>query len=176
MSILEYFRRDPTHDWPERVPVPLVYDLARRELNGIPTGAPADRLRQLGRPGNRRPSWIGIFGYPRLGIQVHLHVGGVQSVTCVFRAKVGDTEVDEHPEFRPCEIELLLGSGERVRITPRTTRDEIERRLGPLTRDRSEPAFAVLSIVVDGVPLTFEIGSDDRLRILDIEPDDPVQP
>ncbi|MET0397003.1 MAG: hypothetical protein ABW277_09295 [Longimicrobiaceae bacterium] len=176
MSILEYFRRDPTHGWQERVPVPLVYDLARRELNGIPLGAPVERLRQLGRPGNRRPTWIGIFGFPRLGIQVHLHMDRVASVSCVFRAKLGDTEVDEHPDFRPCEIELLLGSGERVRISPRTRRDEIERRFGPLTPDRSEPAFAVLGVVVDGVPLTFELDSDDRLRILDIEPEDPVQP
>jgi hypothetical protein len=35
----------------------------------------------------------------------------------VFQAKLGDTEIDEHPDFRPCEIKLLLGSGERVRIS-----------------------------------------------------------
>ncbi len=176
MSILEYFRRDPTHAWPEVRPVPLVYDLARRELNGIPLGAPTDRLRQLGRPGNRRPSWIGIFGFPRLGIQVHLGVGRVRSVSCVFQAKLADTEVADHPDFWPCKIELRSGGGERVPITADTGREEIERRLGPLTRDRSEPAFSVLGVEVDGVWLSFELGSDDRLRILDIEPDDPVQP
>lgn len=175
MSILEYFRRDPTHDWPERVPVPLVYDLARRELNGIPAGAPADRLRAFGRPGNRRPSRIGIFGYPRLGMQVHLGAGGVMSVSCVFQAKVGDTKIDGHPDFRPCEIELLLGSGERIRITPRATRDDVERRFGRLTVDPSDPAVPVQHVTVDGVPLTFEFDSGGRLRILDIEPDDPVQ-
>lgn len=172
MSILEYFRRDPTHDWQERVPVPLVYDLARRELNGIPAGAPADRLQAFGRPGNRRPSRIGIFGYPRLGIQVHLGAGRVMSVSCVFRAKVGDTKIDDHPDFRPCKIELRTAGGERIPITADTGQEEIERRFGPLTLDRSEPAVAVLSVVVDGVPLTFELDSSDRLRILDIEPDD----
>ncbi|HEU0077642.1 MAG TPA: hypothetical protein VFQ76_08345 [Longimicrobiaceae bacterium] len=171
MSILSYFR-DPTRDWPAGGPVPVVYDLARRELNGIPVGAPADRLRPLGRPGNRKPSWIGIFGFPRLGIQVHLLQGRVRSVSCVFRSrKLGDTEIEDHPEFRPCEIELLRGSGERVRITAGTTQEEVERRLGPLTRDRSEPAYPVLGITVDGVPLTFELDSDGRLHILDIEPE-----
>lgn len=176
MSIWDYFRRDPTHDWPESRPVPLVYDLARRELNGFPRGAPADRLRALGRPGNRKPSWLGIFAYPRLGIQVHLGVGRVQSVACVFQAKLADTEIEDHPDFYPCNIELRTGGGERVRVTPDTTREDVERRLGPLTLDRWDPAVPILCITVDGVDLDFEFDSAGRLRILDIEPDDPVQP
>lgn len=173
MSILDYFRRDPTHDWPECGPVPLVYDLARRELNGIPEGAPAERLRALGRPGNRKPSWIGIFAYPRLGIQVDLGAGRVRSVSCVFHSEASGTEIDGHPDFRPCAIELRTGGGERVRITSATGRDEVERRFGPLALDASDPAFPILRVAVDGVSLGFEFGSDGRLRILDIEPEPP---
>lgn len=175
MSILAYFLPDPTRDWPESRPVPLVYDLARRELNGIPRGAPADRLRALGKPGNRKPSWIGIFAYPRLGIQVHLGAGRVQSVTCVFQAKLADTEIEDHPDFRPCAIELRTGGGERVRVTADTTRVDVERQLGPLTLDPSEPTFPILRITVGGVDLGFEFDPHGRLRILDIEPDDPVR-
>jgi hypothetical protein len=175
MSIVDYFRRDPTRDWPESRPVPLVYDLARRELNGIPRGAPADRLRAFGRPGNRRPSWIGIFAYPRLGIQVHLGVGLVQSVTCVFQAKLAYTEIEDRPDFRPCSIELRTGGGERVHVTPDTSREEVERRFGPLILDQSDPVVPILRITVDGVDLGFEFDSAGRLRILDIEPEDPVQ-
>jgi hypothetical protein len=171
MSILAYFRRDPTHDWQERVPVPLVYDLARRELNGIPVGAPAERLRQLGRPGNRKPSWIGIFGFPRLGIQVHIGAGRVMSVSCVFQAKAADTEIADHPDFRPCKIELRTAGGERVPITADTGQEEIERRFGPQKLDPSDPTLPVLNVEVDGVWLAFEFGSDGRLRILDVEPD-----
>jgi len=171
MSILAYFRSDPTHDWQERVPVPLVYDLARRELNGIPVGASADRLRAFGRPGNRRPSWIGIFGFPRLGIQVHIGRDRVMSVSCVFHAKAADTEIADHADFRPCKIELRTAGGERVPISAGTGREEIERRLGPLKLDSSDPSLPVVNVDVDGVPLTFEFDSDGRLRILDIEPD-----
>jgi hypothetical protein len=138
MSLFSFFR-DPTHDWPESRPVPLVYDLARRELNGIPAGAPADRLRALGRPCNRKPSWIGIFAYPRLGIQVHLGGDRVQSVTCVFHAKLADTKIENHPDFWPCKIELRLPGGETVRITPDTGREDVERRLGSLTLDGTPP-------------------------------------
>ncbi|HEX8271610.1 MAG TPA: hypothetical protein VF615_03095 [Longimicrobiaceae bacterium] len=173
MSILDYFRRDPTHDWPECRPVPLVYDLARRELNGIPEGAPVERLRALGRPGNRKPSWIGIFAYPRLGIQVHLGADHVRSVACVFQANAANTEIEGHPDFRPCAIELRTGGGERVRVTADTRRDEIERRFGPLALDAPEPALPILRADVDGVWLDFEFGSDGRLRILDIEPEPP---
>ncbi len=174
VSILDFFR-DPTRDWPECRPVPLVYDLARRELNGIPRGAPADRLRALGKPGNRRPSRIGIFAYPRLGIQVHLGVGRVQSVSCVFQAKLADTEMEDHPDFRPCAIELRTGAGERVRVTAGTSRDDVERQFGPLTLDRWDPDHPILRITVDGVDLGFEFDSRGRLSILDIEPDDPPQ-
>jgi hypothetical protein len=173
MSIFDHFRPDPTHDWPEARPVPLDYDLARRELNGIPAGAPVDRLRALGRPGNRKPSWIGIFAYPRLGIRVHLGAGCVQSVTCVFQAKLADTEIEDHPDFRPCAIELRTGGGERVRIDPNTRREEVDRRFGPLVLDQSDPAVPILCIAVNGVDLGFEFDSDKRLRILDIEPDNP---
>lgn len=173
MSILAYLRPDPTRDWPESRPVPLVYDLARRELNGIPRGAPADRLRALGRPGNRKPSWIGIFAYPRLGIEVHLGAGRVQSVSCVFQAKLGDTVVEDHPDFRPCAIELRTGGGERVRVTADTTREDVERQLGSLTLDQGDPAVPILRITVNGEDLGFEFDSHGRLRILDIDPHEP---
>ena len=111
MSIFSFFR-DPTRDWPESRRVPLVYDLAGRELNGIPQGAPAERLRAFGRPSNRKPIRNGNFAYPRLGIEIGLvKPGRVDMVMCVFQAKVGDTDVDEHPEFRPCEIELRHSAG-----------------------------------------------------------------
>jgi hypothetical protein len=94
----------------------------------------------------------------------------------VFQAKLGDTEIDGHPDFHPGKIELRTAGGERVPITADTGQEEIERRFGPLKLDSSYPAFPVLNVEVDGVWLAFEFGSDGRLRILDIEPDSRAGP
>lgn len=174
MSIFGYFRPDPTRDWPECRPVPLVYDLPRRALNGIPQGAPADRLRSLGRPSNHKPIWNRSFVYPRLGIEIGLaKLERVDVVMCVFQAKLGEADVDQHPEFRPCGIELRRSAGEPVRVTADTDSDEIERLLGPLGLEEMSYGSRG-SISLDGVWLGFEFGFDRRLRILDIEPESPT--
>ena len=173
-SIFDYFRPDPTRDWPECRQVPLVYDLARRELNGIPFGALADRLRSLGRPSNRKPIWNGSFAYPRLGIEIGLvRRERVDTVMCAFQAKLGEMDIDQHPEFRPCEIELRRGDGTTGRLTSGADREEVELLFGPLAVERTEYVVAE-GVRVDGVWLGFEFGPDGRLRILDIEPEPPA--
>jgi hypothetical protein len=172
MSILDYFRPDPTRDWPESRPVALVYDLVRRELNGIPAGAPFERLRPFGRPGNKKPLREQNFCYPRLGVEIGLISDSVDAVACVFLPKPGDSNIEDHPEFRPCEIELRLAGGERVRLTADAVRDDVERQLGPLVLVRT-PYDSALGIDLNGVWLGFEFDSGNRLYILDIEPARP---
>jgi hypothetical protein len=41
MSLLRFFRRDPTEGWPPCRAVPLQFDLARGALNGVPASRPA---------------------------------------------------------------------------------------------------------------------------------------
>ncbi|MEW5927950.1 MAG: hypothetical protein AB1941_10715 [Gemmatimonadota bacterium] len=94
-------------------------------------------------------------------------------VMCVFQAKLGDTDVDQHPEFRPCEIELRRSTGEAVRITADTHGEKLERLLGPLVLKPTSYGSRG-GVSVDGVWLGFEFGSDQRLRILDIEPEPPA--
>lgn len=173
MSIFSFFRRDPMRDWPECSPVPLVFDLSRGELNGIPFGAPMDGLRALGRPAGFRPlsSQSRAARYPALGLEIELSDAGsqesVNSFACLFQPHPADSRARKRA-LRPCEIELRPEEGEGVRITADTTLEQAESHFGRGALHGDEDG-SVLQAAAGGVWLYFDFDSDGCLRVLDLE-------
>ena len=177
MSIFSFlFRRDPTRDWPDYRLVPLVYDFASGELNGIPARAPFDRLRSLGRPGGYRPlpPYSRAACYPTLGLEIELGQdrvdSWVDSFACVFQPRPEDSHAGKRSAFHACEIALQRADGESVRITADTTLEEIREQLGSEAVHRDEDG-SVLQVKAGDAWLYFDFDPDGRLRVLDIEPE-----
>jgi hypothetical protein len=181
MSIFGIFRRDPMRDWPECRPVPLVFDLSRGELNGIPFEAPTERLRGLGRPAAFRElsPHSRAACYPALGLEIELSTARspewVESFVCLFRPPGADPRAGKGAAPRSCEIVLQPEEGEGVRVTAGTTLQEAERHFGRGALHVDEDG-SVLQATAGGVWLYFDFDSGGRLRILEIEhPDDPEE-
>ncbi len=173
MSILGFlFARDPTRGWPEYELVPLVYDLARGELNAIPAGAPLDRLRSLGRPANARPlsQDSGVASYPTLGLEIEHDGEQVGSFACLFQPRRAGRRAGRSSTFHPCEIALQRADGESVRITADTTLDEVQEQLGSDTVHRDDDG-SMLQVRIGDAWLYFDFDTDGYLRALDIEPE-----
>ncbi len=171
MSIFGFlFSSDPPRDWPECRPIPLVFDLSGRALNGIAARDPVDRLRELGRPANPTPLAARIACYPTLGLEIEHDGHWVDSFAFLFQPRPAVTRAREHAAFRPCEIVLQRTDGESVRVTPGTTLEEVKSHFdsGGIHGDEDG---CMLQVQEGDVWLYFDFGPDGRLRILDIEPD-----
>lgn len=174
MSIFGIFRRDPMRDWPECRPVPLVFDLSRGELNGIPFKARTERLRGLGRPAAFRElsPHSRAACYPVLGLEIELSTAlraeSVESFVCLFQRRPGTSRARKGPALRPCEIVLQPGEGEGVRVTAGTTLEEAESHFGRGTLHRDEDG-SMLQTTVDGFWLYFDFDPHGCLSVLEIE-------
>jgi hypothetical protein len=170
MSILRFFQRDPTQNWPLCRAVPLTFNTVRSELNGISLGAPLDALRALGRPSNPKPRSQGQCAYAPLGLEVSLDSSDrVHFFTCLFQPVESASELSGYPDFRPCHLTLQLSSGAQVKITPETSAVELEKYLGSLTPEEfgGEP---LQSVTIGDTWLGFSFDPAGRLILLDIEP------
>ncbi len=170
MSILRFFQPDPTREWPACRAVPLTFDAARAELNGLPLGAPLEALRPLGRPSNPRPLRKRECEYAPLGLEVGLGASDrVYFFGCIFQPVAAISELIGHAGFRPCDLTLQLADGALATITSRTTAAELEQYLGPLVRDDSgdgPPHSATLGSTC----LSFGFDPAGHLMYMDIEP------
>jgi len=178
MSIFDLFRLDPTRGWADYRLVPLVYDLARGELNGIPARVPFDRLRALGRPGGYRPlsPHSRAACYPTLGLEIELAQQWVDSFACLFQPRPADPGAGKRSAFHSCEIVLQREDGEGVRITADTTLEEVREQIGRGAVHRDEDG-SMLQVRAGDAWLYFDFDADGRLRVLDIEPEPvPVEP
>ena len=170
MSIFGFlFPRIP-RDWPECRPVPLVFDLARRALNGIAARDPVDRLRELGRPANRDPLTTRIACYPPLGIEIEHDGHRVDSFTCLFQPRPAARRGRDGSAFQPCRIELWRADGGSVHVTADTTPEEIRSHFDS-GRVHGDEDGTMLQVQEGDVWLYFDFGPDDRLRVLEIEPE-----
>ena len=178
MSILGFlFPPDPTRGWREYELVPLVYDFASGELNGIAAGAPLDRLRSLGKPGFFREltQFSTAACYPTLGLEIELTNERVDSFACRFQRLRRDRRGGKKFSFHPCEIELRRADGESVRVTADTTLEEVQAQLGSGAVHRDDDG-SVLQVRTGDVWLYFDFDPDGYLRVLDIEPGPELMP
>lgn len=170
MSILRFFQRDPTRDWPLCSPVPLRFDTVRSELNGIPFGAPLDALRPLGRPANPKPLRRRECVYPPLGLEITLDSSDqVHYFGCIFDLEKSESALRDYPDSKPCHLTLRLANGAQLKIAPGISATELEQSLGPLTYDGDEND-PLHSVTLGSTWLAFGFDPAGRLVFMDIEP------
>ncbi|HEX2092972.1 MAG TPA: hypothetical protein VHG28_11240 [Longimicrobiaceae bacterium] len=170
--------RDPAADWPSAAAVSLVFDVTRRELNGVPLGGSYALLRWFGRPGNPRPFRECCFGFPRLGLEAYLGLDDkIHGFACIFTpGALSATEMEADPEFSPCSIELRLPADVRAQVGPGTTRADLARLLGEPEQDGEKEGLRTLIYPYPDVYLGFQFDREDRLRVLDLESGSPGDP
>ncbi|HEY0038241.1 MAG TPA: hypothetical protein VGB66_16190 [Longimicrobium sp.] len=169
MSLLRFFRRDPTDGWPPCRAVPLQFDLARGALNGVPFGAPLPALRPLGRPSNAEPQPLNQYGFAPLGMEVVLNERGVSCFVCVFQPAGSEIDLGRYPGFAPCTLNLRLPGSAVHQFTPASVRADVERCLGPL-QWQDLGAESIDSIVIGATWMGFGFDPEDRLAFVDLEP------
>ncbi len=119
MGIFDFFRSDPSSEWPEPRSRSLVLDLRERSLDNIPLGAPASRLESIGRPTNRLPFRDERFLYAELGIVVEI---SSDKLVDYFGMPVVRRE---HDDIGPCRLEVLFPTGSRVQLSGDSEADRL---------------------------------------------------
>jgi hypothetical protein len=126
------FYRDPSRDWPEHQKTAWVIRPESGLLNReIQLGMPAEELRRLGKPSNRHPFKRGLFQYPVSGLDVEIEGGKIVGFLFLFGDKDGQPR--SHPD-----LSLSSSTSSSLRVTPRTTPEELIRMLGPLDDDDND--------------------------------------
>ncbi|HEX2217663.1 MAG TPA: hypothetical protein VHG35_02590 [Gemmatimonadales bacterium] len=169
MYFLRSFQEDPTTGWPVVGPMPLVLDIARAEINGVPLDGSYMQLRQFGRPSNPRPYRARQLAFAPLGLEVNLYPDDrICNLTAIFHCPAGSvTDVEFSPDFVPCAIELRLDGNAPVQVTSQTTRADLMSFLGEPQEETS--AASTLGYLYPKVHLNFEFDSQGQLLLLDVE-------
>jgi hypothetical protein len=159
-SLLSILLGDETRHWPAPQARPLTMDVARQSLNGVKLGDPADRVREFGRPRDRRPITAGMFMYPAQGVAVFLDKAG--------RVMSAGVAIDRSPEipqgFEPAPALTLVLNGRSLVVKAGTTLDELTSRLGVSPKiDRDEEEI-LANLVVGPAGLEIEAELDGRVR------------
>ena len=173
MSFLNIFRRarrGPWDDWSPCIPRPLTYDVERASLDEVPFEAAVQALEKFGRPSNPNPLESHRFLFPPLGLEVRLdgkHT--VMLFTCLFSAGIS---VDPSARgFIPCELSLRHRWRD-FRITEASGPADIERVVGRFPDEPLKDELgSVYSVSLNSTYLSFNFDSNDRLLLVDIEPD-----
>lgn len=163
--MFNWFRKDPTRDWPEPRRVPLIYDIAQRALNGVKLGAPAEQLRYFGRPASRK---YGSYGYPQLGLEIQVLDERVMSFFFLVGSVESISDIGESDLFEFSEPVFRAPSGEDVIFGPQTDRLVVERALGPLSPTGDGDPTSLCTTRA-GVYYGFEFTSAGMLSIVDVE-------
>jgi hypothetical protein len=160
-------RRNASAEWPAIEPVPLRFDAAARALNGLPLGAPLERIAQFGRPDEPKDARrYGLYNYGALGMTVGAEGGRVAWFKFYFEAP------DE--SFRPCTLQLLVPRGGVLEMTSTTTQRDVESALGrPEARTaRADQRAIGFRFAESWLEVTFS--PDGQLLVLDVDPGPPA--
>lgn len=140
-------RSDPSDEWSDYVPRPIVLDLGSATLCGIRLGAPAGDLARLGKPSNPRPFQSQRFDYLDAGFGIEIEANAVD----YFGVEVG-------------RFTLVFPDRRQLAIHAGTSWNELRPRLPkPASTERDEDE-TVHTIALDDLTLEVECSPDGLIR------------
>jgi hypothetical protein len=156
------FGSDPTDDWPEQRQCELVLDLRDMSLNGIPLGAPPERMDEFGRPSNRRPFKHGTFLYDLNGVVIE--TGDERTIDYFGLPFVRRP----HDEVGPCEVEIICPDGSRLAGRAGLKVDEILAKLPTPDSNETDESETLHELTLEGAKIELESSHDGELRRLNL--------
>ena len=162
--LLELLLGDETRHWLPPVARPLTMDVSRRSLNGVKLGDRPDRVREFGRPRDRRPIAAGMFMYPAQGVAVFL-----DKSNRVMSLGVAIARSPEIPRgFEPAHSATLVVGGRSTAVAAGVTLDELAPRLGMAPKVDRDEGEVLADLRVGDAALEIECELDGRVRWLNL--------
>ena len=159
-GLLDMILGDETRHWPPPAGEPLTLDVARQSLNRAKLADPPDRLREFGRPADRRPIASGKFHYPAQGVAIYLGKDG--------RVMSFGVAIDESPEiprgFRRSPSLTLAANGRSVEVRAGMTLPDLAARLGVVPKEDRDEEEIIASFQAGGAECEIECELDGRVR------------
>jgi hypothetical protein len=169
MSLLNYFRADPSRDWPPcGGSRPIVFSVHDGSLEGVHFGSPIADLKRFGRPSNKAPARTSTYGFAPLGLEVVARAGRVSHFTCVFNPKVNDTEIDGLPDYAACRLLLGMPDASEVRVSRSSTFDDLVDWLG-LSLEPLPNGDQIYAARIGRVWIGCDFDEDGRIAFVDLE-------
>ncbi|MDH3584948.1 MAG: hypothetical protein OER86_12120 [Phycisphaerae bacterium] len=156
MGLLDFFRPDPSAQWPSYSRGPLRFDLTQGSVDGFVFGDAAEYLRRLGRPDNRRPFRENTFRYLGLGLIVDIEHDRIEGFELVISPQVYPSV-----DMQGCVVEMACPSGAVLDMTGGVLWERVAAELGdPAEVDDEDPDDLVLTYRLDALTVEFECRRD----------------
>ncbi|HLM59978.1 MAG TPA: hypothetical protein VK308_04190 [Pyrinomonadaceae bacterium] len=159
-GFFDFIFYDQTADWNECFRVPLSINLYTESVNNVAIGDSYEKLRNFGRPNNRKPFKKNHFIYYPLGMEISGTDGKIHSFDFIFRSSEEMLELNEdESKYVSCELSIINKNGGHLSVNKNTSRADVERFFGtPTEKDDEDEDYLSLIYQYGKLCLDFEFG------------------
>jgi hypothetical protein len=159
-GFFDFLFNDQSADWNECFRVPLSLILYSKSVNSVAIGDSYEKLRNFGRPNNRKPFKKNHFIYYPLGMEISGADGKIHSFDFIFHTREEMIELDEEQaRYVSCELSIINKNGGHLSVNKNISRADIECFFGaPTEKDDEDEDYLSLMYQVGELCLDFEFG------------------
>ena len=146
-GFFDFLFNDQTAGWSECFRVPLSLNLYSASVNSVAIGDSYEKLRNFGRPNNRKPFKKNHFIYYPLGLGISGADGKIHSFDFIFRTGEEALSLNKNEvKYVSCELSIVNKNGGQLLANKNTSPADVERFFGAPTEkyDKDEDYLSLM--------------------------------
>ncbi|MBF0498818.1 MAG: hypothetical protein HQM09_01690 [Candidatus Riflebacteria bacterium] len=161
--IIEFFKSDPTRNWPAMPRKSLKFSLADKTLNGMTFGHSFEALEIFGKPDNEMPIYDKTFHYLRHGLIVELDDQKIDFFAFIIQD-------DAKEGFAEAQTTLVDADGKTIILSKNSAKNDLVAFLGDPQKIDEDEVEIILFFDINDLKIEFELDLSQKLKRMNVFP------